>query len=127
MDLPEGRILRIWIVISVFFFLSGTAFAQAGPGKALAWDQSGATVADAQAYTYTVYADGATQGTVLAPVMCSAAAGPVVCSAAFPAFPPGDHTLQLTASSGGLESAKSAVFSFTFVVVPNAPSGLRVQ
>lgn len=112
--------------------------AQTATGTAkLAWNEATisntntpADVATVQAYTYKYYADGATTGTTLTPVTCTADATPattITCQAPFPAFTPGTHTLQITASDAAGEGTKSAVFTFTFVVVPGAPTNIRIQ
>jgi hypothetical protein len=104
----------------------------ATPGVSLAWDIAGADLVTVQGYTYRYYPDGATPdgatpGTVLTGVTCSGAASPFTCSVPFPAFTPGSHTLTLTAANVAGESIPSAPFSFVFVVVPGAPSNIRIQ
>lgn len=111
----------------VFTFTATVAFGQASASKQLEWDQPNATVAEASAYTFKYYPDAAAAGTTLSGVTCFQSGTTTVCRVSFPAFAPGGHTLQLTATNAAGESAKSAVFSFTFVVVPSAPSGVRVQ
>jgi len=117
------------VLLSLVFVLglATVSYAQsATPSNRLAWDQSDATVAVAEAYTFKQYADGSPTGTVITGVTCTAGAV-VSCSAPFGAFTPGTHTIQLTATNAAGESVKSAVFNFTFVVVPTAPGNLRVQ
>ena len=106
---------------------AASAHTTASPMKQLAWDQTGTTAPEAQAMTCKIYADGASIGTTLTGVTCSSPGGLTGGSVAFPAFTPGTHTLQLTASNAAGESAKSAVFTFTFVVVPAVPANVRVQ
>lgn len=97
------------------------------PASKLAWDQPNVTsAADAQAFTYRAYADGATTGTVLTGVTCTGTTT-VTCSVAFPAFTPGSHTVRLTAANSAGEGPQSAPIAFTFVVVPSAPANVRVQ
>ena len=92
----------------------------------IGWDQTGvASAAEAQALTYRYYPDGATVGIALTGVTCSGTA-PVSCTAPFPAFTPGSHTLTLTAANQAGESAQSAPFAFVFVVVPAVPANLRL-
>ena len=118
--------MRILLLTSLCLGLASSAVAQTGTAASrLAWDQPNATTAEAQALTYAVYADGATVGTVLTGVACVGAAP--VCSAPFPAFTPGAHTVTLTAKNVAGESPKSAPLTFTFVVVPSAPATLRIQ
>lgn len=110
-----------------FTFTASFAAGQATSSKQLEWDQPNATVAEASAYTFKYYPDAATTGTTLTGVTCFLNGTTTVCRVSFPAFTPGSHTLQLTASNAAGESAKSLVFTFTFVVVPSAPSSIRVQ
>lgn len=108
-------------------FLSASAFAQTGtPDSRLAFNQIAPDLATAQAYVYRVYADGGAPNS-LASVTCSGATSPFVCSAPFPAFTPGAHTVTLTAVNAAGEGPMSAVFGFTFVVLPAAPQNLRIQ
>lgn len=95
----------------------------------LAWDQSAPTLADAQTYTYRLYADGATTAQTVASVTCaaSATAGVFACEAPFPAFTPGNHTVALSAVNLAGESPKSATMAFTFIVTPAVPTGLRIK
>ena len=108
----------------VFCAIATVASAQAAANKSLAWDQTGATATEAQAYTFTYYPDGALVGVVLTGVTC--AGTPVACSVPFPAFTPGAHTLTLTATNIAGESVKSNPFAFVFVVVPSAPVNIRI-
>lgn len=97
----------------------------------IAWDQQATTLAEAQAYTYKYYPDGATTGVTLTGVVCTSVAAPtgslIQCEVAFPAFTPGSHTLTLTASNQAGESAKSAPLSFAFVLIPQSPNNLRIK
>jgi hypothetical protein len=100
------------------------------PSSQLSWDQVAPTVNDARAYVYKYYPDGATAasaGVTIPTVTCTGLTSPFQCSASFPAFTPGPHTLTLTASSAAGESAKSPSMSFTFVVIPAAPANLRIE
>ena len=117
----------------IVFTLAALLFAMpvmaqtATPGNNLAFDQAAPSLTEAQAYTYQLYADGSSGFIGLTNVVCAGTASPFQCTVQFPAFTPGAHTLQLTASNAAGESAKSAVFSFTFVVQPAAPTNLRIQ
>lgn len=123
---PAGRLVVAGIV--ALSLSGGVASAQTGtPTSKLAWDQAASDLATAQALTFKYYPDGATTGTVLTGVTCSGTAAPFVCAVNFPAFTPGSHTVQLTASNAAGESVKSASFSFSFVVIPAAPVNLRIQ
>lgn len=116
------RILSVAFVAVALLAIPHVASAQATGTSKLAWDQpSVPDAATAQAFTYKYYADGATTG-----VTCTGTA-PVTCQVNYPAFTPGSHTLTLTASNVAGESPKSAVFSFTFVVIPAAPNNIRIQ
>jgi hypothetical protein len=100
---------------------TGTASSKIG------WDQAGvASAAEAQALTYRYYADGSATGIVLTGVTCAGTTA-VTCQAPFPAFTPGSHTITLTAGNVAGESAKSSPFAFVFVVIPSAPTNLRIQ
>lgn len=93
----------------------------------LAWDQPAPDLSAAQGYTYRYYPDGAPTGVALTSVACTNIASIFTCSVGFPAFTPGLHTLTLTASNIAGESAQSAIFTFTFVVVPGAPHTIHIQ
>lgn len=122
------RALRTASWLSVCVLLASAASAQTGtPSSKLVWDQAASDLATAQALSFKYYADGATTGTALAGVTCAGTASPFVCQVNYPAFTPGSHTLQLTATNAAGESAKSATFSFSFVVIPAAPANLRIQ
>lgn len=99
----------------------------------LVWDQEGPNQVAVSAYTYVVYKDGldtatgAPTGTVqvLTGVTCTGLVSPFNCSAPFPSFTPGVHSLVMTATNAAGQSLASTRFSFTFVVVPNAPKNVR--
>lgn len=115
------------LALSLTFAVSAFAQSTAVPNSRIAWDQPNvASAAVAQSYTYKYYPDGATAGIALTGVTCTGTA-PVQCSAGFPAFTPGSHTLTLSATNAAGESPKSATLSFVFVVVPSAPSNLQIQ
>lgn len=115
-------------IAAIVLLFSASAQAQTGtPTSRLAWDQGAPDLATAQAYAYTYYADGATTGTALTGVTCTGTAAPFTCSAAFPAFTPGNHTLTLTAKNVAGEGPKSSPLSFVFVVLPSAPQNVRIQ
>lgn len=120
--------MKKFVLALMFVGVTSLAPAQTGtPASKLAYDQSAATLAEAQAFTYKYYPDGSATGTTLTSVVCSGATAPYTCVVSFPAFTPGTHTLQLTAANVAGESVKSAVFSFTFVVQPTAPANIRIQ
>ena len=114
---------------AIAVFALGTqrgVFTQAVNTSRLAWDQDAPTLEDAQSYTYKYYPDSSTTGIILKEVTCTGTATPFQCSVPFPAFTPGKHTIQLSASNIAGEGTKSSVFSFTFVVVPSAPANIRI-
>jgi hypothetical protein len=75
----------------------------------LAWDESGASLAEVQAYEYRLYlASGSGMYTTLLPVTCVDGGPPYLCQAEIETLPPpGDYVLQITASDGFTESARS--------------------
>jgi len=116
------------LLIGLFVFgLSSTVFAQATPTSRLGWDQTGPDLATVQAYTYRYYPDGSSTGVTLGGVTCTGATSPFACIVAFPAFTPGPHSLQLSASNVAGESLLSAPLNFVMVLVPAAPINLRIQ
>ncbi len=117
--------MRRLLVLAILCLIPAISRAAQSP-KTLLWDQPQATAAEAQALTYKYYADGATTGVALTGVTCTGTTT-VVCSVSFPAFTPGAHSIQITATNAAGEGAKSAAFSFTFVLVPAAPVNIRVQ
>ncbi len=98
----------------------------ATPTSRLAFDQQAPSLAVAQGYVYKYSPDGNPPATT-PPVTCTGTTSPYVCSFDFPAFAPGAHSLTLTAGNEAGDSAPSAPFNFTFVVVPQSPTNLRVQ
>ena len=118
-------LIRTVVLSLAFCALATSASAQAALNKSLAWDQTGTTAVEAQAFTYKYYPDGAAVGVTLTGVTCTGT--PVACSVPFPAFTPGSHALTLTATNTAGESPKSSPFAFVFVVVPGAPSNIRIQ
>ena len=119
--------MKRFIAVVAFVFVAALASGQTGtPSNRLAWDQAAATLLDASSMTYRVYEASATTITLPA-ATCTGTASPFACSVAFPAFTPGSHTIQMTASNAAGESAKSAAFTFTFIVVPGVPTNIRIQ
>ena len=119
--------MSVFRLLVVFLLVPVSALAQNATGTSrLEWDQPNASLSEAQGFTYAVYADGSTTPTPLTGVTCVAGTPTPVCSAPFPAFTPGSHSLSLTATNVAGESTQSAPISFTFVVVPSAPTGLRI-
>lgn len=121
---------RILVIALVLLSIASISNAQSNalPTSKLGWDQPAPTLQDASAYTYKYYADGSSGGgVILLGVTCTGPASPYSCEVAFPAFTPGDHTLQVTASNLAGESAKSNTLSFKFIVVPAAPQTLKIK
>jgi hypothetical protein len=104
----------------------------ADAGAKLGWDMPASTLGTANSYTYRYYPDGATTGISLTGVVCTGTTSPFPCTVPFPAFSPGTHTLTVTAGTVAgtppviVEGPKSAVLSFTFVVVPGTPLNPRI-
>lgn len=118
---------RVLLAI-VFVCVASVASAQTGSANnKLAWDQPAASIAEAQSLTYKLYADGSATASTLPTATCTGATAPYSCTVPFPAFTPGSHTVQLSASNAAGESSKSAAFGFTFVVIPASPANIRVQ
>ena len=120
--------MKKFICLIPFLVLAfaANANAQASAGKKLSWDIVATSLTEAQGYTYKFYPDGSTTGQVMTSTVCTGTASPFSCSNNFPAFTPGQHTLTITATNAAGESAKSLVFTFTFVVVPSTPTNIRV-
>jgi hypothetical protein len=114
------RLILIAVLLLLFASLLG-----AQPPLTLAWTQSDATPAEAQTFLYRVYLDAASP-VVLTGVTCAVVNGTTDCSAPLPAPSIGIHTLQLTAENAYGEGEKSAVLSFKYPAVPNAPTNLRI-
>lgn len=118
------------LILSVLFLLVSTAaFAQtnATPASQLLWDYPNTTQAAAAAFGEKYYVDAVATGVALTGKSCVVVAPSTTatCSAAFPALAPGAHTLAVSSTSNGLESAKSNSVSFTFVVLVT-PANLRI-
>jgi hypothetical protein len=90
------------------------------------WDQPAPDLATANSYTYKYYPD-ALAGVTFSGVVCSGAATPFSCTVLIPAFTPGSHSIQLTASNLAGESAKSVSFPFIFIVSPGTPANIRIN
>lgn len=113
----------------LFILLFPAALAAQPPGSSnqrFTFDQAAPVLADAQAYTYRYYPDGATTGITFTGVTCTGTASPFVCSVLIPAFTPGNHSITLTAANVAGESAKSSPFAFVFVVTPSVPANIRI-
>lgn len=120
------KILTIALALTVGVF--GTAHAQtAVPSSRVGWDQAAPTLADANAYTYKYYPDGSATAVNFTGVTCTGTASPFQCVVGFPAFAPGNHTMQITASNAAGESVKSTPFAFVFVVTPATPVNVGLR
>lgn len=122
--------MRYCVALVLLFGVTVQAQSNAGPISKLIWDQPAPDLATAQGYTYAHYDDGAAASTDFTGVTCAAKVPAVAqlfdCSAPFPPFTPGQHTVTITAKNVTGESPKSAVLTFTFVVVPGTPTNLRI-
>lgn len=125
-------IKRLFLLAS-FALLPTALFAQTPVlgNERLSWDQAGTSLPAVQAYEYKVYIDAAVSGTVVTPVTCAGTASPFVCSTAFPASTPGNHTVSVTAAAivntTRVESLKSTALPFVLVVAPTAPANVRIS
>ena len=100
---------------------------QATGNNKFGWDQPAPQLTDAQGYTYKYYPDGSGTAQTFTGVTCTGAASPFQCVVQIPAFTPGNHTIQLSATNIAGESPKSSPFAFVFVVTPGAPTNIRIQ
>lgn len=119
--------MRTLSALTIAFLLSVAVQAQtATPANSILWDQTGPDLATVNAYTWKYYPDGAAVGIAFPqPVVCTGTAAPFTCKVPYPAFTPGQHTVIITASNVAGESPKTGTFTFTFAVVPAAPTNLR--
>ena len=96
----------------------------------LVWDIDGPSLAEVTAYTWKHYDDGSTVGaawnTGTVTCVAAAAASTFTCTAPFPAFAPGPHTVVLTATNQAGEGPRSVAFSFTFTVLPGVITNIRI-
>lgn len=116
------------VLILAISAIPSIANAQATPTSRFVWDQIAPDLATANSYRYKYYPDAVTTGAFFNTVNCTGTASPFTCAAPIPAFTPGSHTIQLTASytNNTGESAKSPVFTFTFIVIPAVPANIRL-
>ncbi len=121
--------MKRFALVFVLLLLPAVLLAQTTgvPGQKFAWDQAAPDLASAQSYTYKHYDDGATTGVAFATVTCTGTVSPFQCEVPIPAFTPGSHTTAFTATNVAGESAKSAVFTFTFVVTPGVPANIHIK
>lgn len=115
------------LTLLVLLGLASSAHAQATATSNIAWKMNGPTLAVVQAYAYSYYSDGSVNKTVLPNTVCTGTVQPFVCSAPFPAFTPGNHTMQISATNSIGESPKSTPpFAFIFGVIPDTPFSLSI-
>lgn len=117
---------KLFLVFILIFLTSQVVFSQAISSSKFIFDQSAPDLISANGYTYKYYSDGSLTPTNFIGVTCVGTNSPFVCSVNIPAFTPGTHTVQFTATNIAGESAKSSLFSFTFVVTPSAPLNIRL-
>jgi len=116
-----------FLIAVVLVLIPISLLAQAVPTSKFAWTQDAPTLADAQAYTYLYFPDGATTGIAFTAVTCTGATSPFACEVNIPAFTPGNHTVTLAARNVAGESAKTSPLSFVFVVTPAVPQQFRIK
>lgn len=119
-------LLSILFFILVGFGTTKTINAQASSNQKFAFDISAPTLVDAQGYTYKYYPDNSPTGIPFVGVVCAGTTSPFTCNVSIPAFTPGNHSIQLTASNVAGESLKSSPFVFVFVVTPSIPFNIRI-
>lgn len=124
---------RLLLLVLAVLAVAGVVWSQSVPRATadmrLAWDQAALSLADAQAYRYTAYVDGATEGVVV-PATCAGDASPFVCATPLPVTMLGDHTVIVAAQTALGESEWSGEArseSFTFRVVAPASSPFRLR
>lgn len=124
------RLLALVFLALAIPALAGAQTATVTPTNKFGFNEQGPDLATIQAYTYRVYADAVVVGTPTVAV-CTAPVLPdttgFTCTFPVPPFAPGSHTLALSAANAAGESAKSAPISFTMIITPGTPGGLRIQ
>lgn len=118
--------LRVCLVLALVLLPILLAAQTATPSSKFVLDQVAPDLVTANSYTFKIYVDGSATG-VGFPVTCTGTASPFTCAGSVPAFTPGTHSVTFTASNVAGESAKSAPFSFSMVIVPSAPANIRLQ
>ena len=121
----RNGMVRLSIVLCLMCWPALLSAQTATPSSKLLVDQAAPDLASANGYTYRYYPDGVATGVVIS-MVCTGTVSPFVCSAAFPAFTPGSHSLTLTAANIAGESAKSTALTFQMVVTPSAPVNPRI-
>jgi hypothetical protein len=115
----------ILILLTTLMLSLGAQTSGTTNGKLL-WDQTAATLALAQGFTYKVYEPpDATTGTVVTDTCVNGSGTTRTCSTPLAIFGVGTHNIALTASAAGCaaatcESAKSASFTFDVNYAPPA-------
>lgn len=117
--------MRTILLILSVLVIPSVVSGQVTPTSRVAWDQDAPSLAVAQAYTYRSFIDASTTGTILVHA-CTGAAQTFVCTAPFPSFTPGSHSIQITASNSTGESLKSVPLVFTFAAIPAVPQRIRI-
>ena len=120
------KMKRVLLTLILVLAIPSISWSQATTVSRLALDQDAPDLATANSYTYKYYPNNAAIGIVLL-FTCTGTSSPFLCTASFPAFTPGAHTLTVTASNIAGESPKSGILSFTFVIIPSVPTNLRIQ
>jgi hypothetical protein len=106
--------------------LSGQTAPNVDSNDNFAWNQTTATLAEAQALIYKYYLDGAVTGSVFTGVTCAGTVSPFTCQVRSPTFAMGAHSITLTAANSTGESVQSVPFSFVYGNPPQIPNNIRV-
>lgn len=91
------RHVRTLLMTLAAVLVTGLAAAQS-TSATLAWDMPQNTVADSQAFTYSMK-DGANASVAVAAPACAQVSGVTHCSSTIQPLAPGQHSITLTASS----------------------------
>ena len=101
---------------------------QATPDSDIGWDQAAATLATAQAYTYSYSIDSAPFVTFTSPIVCGAGpnATTFACRTDLPAAANGSHTVSLRAANASGVSLPSTAITFIMTLVPAIPGNVTI-
>lgn len=111
------------VVLALLVIFSSTLSGQ--QTSILTWDHPTTTVAQANAFTTTVVADG---NIITAPRTCVQVGTTATCSVAIPLINNGQHVYRVSSIIGGVDHV--AVLNMTWPVVAgqgNGPAGIRIS